>query len=119
RKGRPRWVLAATPVLAVVALIPIPPEPLRPGEARVAILAVSKGLATVVQTADHAIMIDCGAGTVAYPGKRFVAPYLWTRGVRSLDAIFLSHAHADHTNAVLETVDRFTVREVIVSPEFR
>ncbi len=118
RGFRPRWVAALAPVAAAVALIPPAGPAIPAGEARLAVLSVGKGLTAVVRTSEATVLFDCGAGRIVDPGTRYVAPYLWSRGVRSIDAIFLSHAHDDHVNALQAVVDRFRVGRVYVNPEF-
>src|SRR5690606_29944679 len=41
---------------------------------------------------------------------------LWSRGITHLDAVVLSHADADHYNALPELLRRFSVGVVYVSP---
>ncbi len=41
-----------------------------------------------------------------------VASYLRQRGIRTIDAMVLSHAHADHAGGVRRLINEFTVREV-------
>ncbi len=45
-----------------------------------------------------------------------MAGYLWSRGITHLDAIVISHADADHYNAVPALLDQFSVGSVYVSP---
>jgi competence protein ComEC len=41
---------------------------------------------------------------------------LWSRGIKHLDAVVVSHADADHFNALPELLNRFSVGVVYVSP---
>jgi competence protein ComEC len=45
-------------------------------------------------------------------GRRVVAPFLWGRGVRSVDLVILSHPHPDHMNGLLFVLRKFTVGEL-------
>jgi len=60
------------------------------------------------------------AGRLGAPGaaRRAMAAVLWSEGVRRIDTLVISHADADHFNAVPELLERFSVGEVIVSPAF-
>jgi competence protein ComEC len=118
RGWRPRWAIAAAPIVAATVLTPMSSRPVPAGEARLAILGVGKGLTTVLRTSQSTVLFDCGAGRILEPGPRFVAPYLWREGVRSIDAVFLSHAHDDHTNAVLAIAERFRIGHVYVNEGF-
>ncbi|KAB7768344.1 DNA internalization-related competence protein ComEC/Rec2 [Xanthomonas maliensis] len=68
------------------------------GEADVQVLDVGQGLAVLVRTQRHAILVDTGPAVRDGfdAGERVVVPALRALGVRRLDAIVLSHADADH-----------------------
>jgi competence protein ComEC len=50
--------------------------------------------------------------------RRQIAPFLWHRGVRRIDEVFLSHADLDHFNGLPELLDRFAVGQVTLTPTF-
>lgn len=51
-------------------------------------------------------------GTTAFDvGEQVVAPYLWSRGIRSLEAVILTHAHQDHMGGLDFILDNFEVEE--------
>lgn len=57
-------------------------------------------------------------------GEQVVAPYLWSRGVRSLEAVVLTHAHQDHMGGLDFILDNFEVKEFwrgngVVGPDLR
>jgi competence protein ComEC len=45
-------------------------------------------------------------------GEDVVSPYLWRRGLRRLDVLMISHAHADHAGGVPAILENFHPREV-------
>ena len=47
---------------------------------------------------------------------RAISSSLWSRGITHLDAVIISHADADHYNALPELLERFSVGVVYVSP---
>lgn len=81
------------------------------------ILAVGHGLSVVVETSDgHIWLYDCGKSRDPNVGRRVIAPALWSRGVRRIDGIILSHADSDHLNGLPDLLDRFDVEAVYVNP---
>jgi competence protein ComEC len=88
-------------------------------ELRVTVLSVGHGGCMVIETPDGRCLVY-DTGSMAGPGvvRRVVAPYLWSRGVRRVDELFLSHADADHFNGVGELLRRFPVGQVTLTPSF-
>jgi competence protein ComEC len=105
-------------VWTVTGLIPSPPD--RPAdELRVTFLAVGKGGCTVIETPDGRCLVYDAGSTAGPSAVRFViAPYLWHRGIRRIDELYLSHADADHFNGVGELFRRFPVGQVTLTPSF-
>jgi competence protein ComEC len=61
------------------------------------------------------------AGTITGPEvvRRTIAPFLWERGIRRIDEVFLSHADLDHYNGLPALMERFPVGQVTLTPSFR
>jgi competence protein ComEC len=90
-----------------------------PGRPEAEVLAVGHGLAVVIRDeGGGTTLYDCGRMLDPHVGRRLVAPALWERGTRRLDAIILSHADADHYNGLPDLLDRFAVGAVLVPPGF-
>jgi competence protein ComEC len=69
----------------------------RPGGLEADVLAVGHGLAVVIDAGHgRAILYDCGRMRDPSVGRRVVAPALWERGIRRLEAVVLSHADPCH-----------------------
>ncbi|MCD0278036.1 DNA internalization-related competence protein ComEC/Rec2 [Xanthomonas melonis] len=68
------------------------------GEADLHVFDVGQGLAVLVRTQRHALLLDTGPAVRDGfdAGERVVLPALHALGVRGLDALILSHADADH-----------------------
>lgn len=88
-------------------------------ELRVTFLSVGHGGCVVIETPDDRTLVY-DAGTMAGPVavKRIVAPYLWSRGIRRIDELFLSHADLDHYNGVPQLARRFPLGRVSLTPSF-
>lgn len=84
---------------------------------RCAVLSVGHGTAVVVELpGGQTLLYDAGRLGSPTSAARAVSGYLWSRGIRHLDAVVVSHADADHYNALPTLVDQFSVGVVYVSP---
>ncbi len=45
-------------------------------------------------------------------GEEVVSPYLWSRGLKHLDVVALTHAHHDHLDGLLSVLDNFQVSQL-------
>ncbi len=80
-------------------------------------LAVGHGACTVVELPQgQTLLYDAGAMGAPESTARTIAEFLWTRRITHLDAIIVTHADADHYNAIPELLKRFSVGAVYVSP---
>jgi competence protein ComEC len=62
------------------------------------------------------LLIDAGTGGeegVFDTGRNVVAPYIWNTGARRIDAIIVTHPHADHLGGVPYLLKNFRVGMVI------
>ncbi len=116
-------VLAALPVLAAAVLIvahPLPPD-LPHDRLEVTTLDVGQGDSIlVVAPPGRTLLVDGGglkdADFGTDTGADAVAPYLWTRGIRRLDAVALTHAHQDHIGGLFAILRDFDVGEIWIGP---
>ncbi|MCS7305113.1 MAG: ComEC/Rec2 family competence protein [Thermoguttaceae bacterium] len=78
-------------------------------------LSVGHGLAVVLHLPDgQTWLYDAGATAPAGRTAEIIAGYLWSRGIRQLEAVFLSHPDQDHYNALPELLERFRIERVIM-----
>jgi competence protein ComEC len=112
---------------AVVAMVLWPePKLVSPGELEVTAIDVGQGDSLlVVGPGGKTMLVDAG-GPVGGPseaaavvsgfdvGEEVVAPYLWSRRIRRLDVIALSHAHSDHMGGMPAVMRDFRPRELWV-----
>jgi competence protein ComEC len=92
---------------------------LPPDELRVTFLAVGHGGCTVLELPDgRTLLYDAGAIGGPDVTRRQIAPFLWARGVRRIDEVFLSHADLDHFNGLPDLLWRFAVGQITCTPTF-
>ena len=92
----------------------------RPAEINVHFIDVGQGDAALVVTPHgHAMLFDTGGtrDTAFDIGARVDLPYLHHYGVRSVDYIFLSHAHEDHAAGAGAILSRMPVKHVYTADE--
>ncbi len=86
------------------------------GAFRVTALDIGQGSALVVETARHTLLFDAGPGPEStHAGERIVAPYLIATGVRSLDALVISHSDSDHAGGAPAVLQAVAVRQLLAS----
>ncbi len=80
-------------------------------------VSVGHGSAVVARLpGGQTLLYDAGRMGSPLAGERAIAAVLWSKGIRHLDAVVLSHADADHYNALPGLVKKFSVGVVYVSP---
>jgi competence protein ComEC len=123
--ARGRWWRAAAGTAVGVLLVllvwhPFPAE-VHAGELEMSVIDVGQGDSILVVFPDGQRLLVDGGGIPAFghqtrsqldTGEDVVAPYLWDRGMRSVDIVALSHAHEDHIGGLPALVADFHPREL-------
>ncbi len=113
-----RWTAAAIAVWLLVGTL-FGLGHFRRAEFRVSFLSVGHGGCTVIETSSGRVLVyDAGAMTGPDLTRRIILPYLWSRGHRRIDDLFISHADLDHFSGVPDLLDRFPVTRVTLTPSF-
>ena len=113
-----RWgrrTIAVTGV-AVVAWLLLPMVSAGAPALRIDMLAVGDGSCFVLRSPGSTVVFDAGSSDLD-AGRRRIVGALRRLGVRSVDALLISHPNLDHYSAVLEIVDEFGVGMVLVTPQ--
>jgi competence protein ComEC len=88
-------------------------------ELRVTFLAVGHGSCVLLEPTDgRCVLYDAGSLSGPDVVRNSIAPFLWQRGHRRIDEVFVSHADADHFNGLVELSKRFAIGQVSFTPSF-
>ncbi len=84
---------------------------------RLSFIAVGHGTSVLVELPDGKVLLyDAGRMGSPRAAAMPIASVLWSRRIHHIDALVLSHADADHFNAVPDLLERFSVGIIYVSP---
>ncbi len=123
-RGVWRWPALACVLGFFTLLLWHPTRPdVPPGSLELTAIDVGQGDSLLVVFPDSKIMLVDGGGVLAYGrvrkpnidmGEDVVSPYLWSRGIRRVDVIAVTHAHEDHSGGIAALIENFRPREVWV-----
>ena len=80
-------------------------------EDSVAILDVGQADSAVISSGGHICLIDAGS---TEDGTTDAVTYLEGMGVNKIDIMVITHFHSDHTNNVLDVMNKFEVETIII-----
>jgi competence protein ComEC len=88
----------------------------KPAGLRGVVAAMGHGCGIVFTTpAGRTLVFDAGRLGAPAAASRSLAAVLWSERTRTIDHLVISHADVDHFNAVPELLERFVVREAVVT----
>ncbi|HWL93268.1 MAG TPA: ComEC/Rec2 family competence protein, partial [Phycisphaerae bacterium] len=88
------------------------------GNLRVWMLAVGDGTATVVELPNgKTLLYDFGTSS-AFDASTVAADLFRVRGIRAIDAAFVSHPNFDHYCSIPAVARKFTIGRVIINDQF-
>jgi len=126
--GRRRILPATALVMLLAAVAALAIHPFRPrvkaGRLELTAIDVGQGEALFLGLPHGQTMLVDGGGLAAFGsgaapaldvGEEVVSPYLWSRSIRRLDVVAISHAHADHIGGLPSLLENFPVGELWIS----
>ncbi len=115
-RGRPR-IASATVYLATLVAIVSGTDVTRLARVsehrrmlRLTVFDVGQAESMLLETGSHTLLVDAGGapfGGGIDVGRRVLAPALWARGIRSLDALLVTHGDPDHLGGAVAVADDF------------
>jgi len=120
-RRRPLFMVAGLASLAASALWIgfVPPHPrIQPGVLEVTSIDVGEGDSILlVSPQGQSLLVDAGGiphwmHSELDIGEDVVSPYLWSRGIHHLDAVAVTHPHADHIGGMRAVLANFHPREL-------
>ena len=123
-----RWTRAAVVALPLIAVMVLWPAPIASSHQAMEVTAIDVGQGDsllVISPEGQTMLVDAGGPVGAVTetsvatslfdiGEEVVSPYLWSRQIRKLDVIVLSHAHSDHMGGMAAVMRSFRPRELWV-----
>ncbi|MEA2059157.1 MAG: DNA internalization-related competence protein ComEC/Rec2 [Thermodesulfobacteriota bacterium] len=89
----------------------------------VTVLDVGQGFSAFIELPQgKRILVDGGGFSYVSrfdTGAHIVAPFLWKKKVKTLDAVILTHPEADHMNGLVFILDNFRVKKFIKNSDKR
>jgi competence protein ComEC len=88
---------------------------------RVTFLDVAQGDSAVLELPEgQVVLIDGGAAYERFDmGQGVVAPFLWNKGIRTIDHVIATHPQLDHVGGLTWVIKHFTVRNYWTTGEQR
>ena len=117
-----RWPAGACAgaLFALIFWHPFPAD-FRHGELELDAIDVGQGDSLLVSFPNGKLMLVDGGGVLTFGhhsppkidiGEDVVSPYLWTRSVRKIDIVALTHAHDDHARGLPAIIENFHPAEL-------
>jgi competence protein ComEC len=113
--GAPVFLAALVSIVSGVDVIRLArsggPEP----SLRLTVFDVGQAESMLLESGGHTLLVDTGGvpfGGGIDIGRRVLAPALWVRGIRSLDAMLVTHGDPDHLGGAVALVHDFRPRKI-------
>jgi len=119
KKHRYRFYVSIGLIGIVLMVSNVLPKPLR-----LTFIDVGEGDALLIQTPqEHAFLVDGGgyenSDDDTQPiSEKTLLPLLYSKNIRKLDGVFITHNHADHAQGIEEILQKMPVKEIFLSNKY-
>jgi competence protein ComEC len=119
-RGRLRATRAAIWILSLLAIVfGVDLTTFRESDSgpslRLTVFDVGQSESMLLEARGRTLLVDTGGapfGGGIDIGRRVLAPALWARGIRALDAVLVTHGDPDHLGGAVAVVDDFRPRQI-------
>jgi competence protein ComEC len=122
-------IISLIATAAIIATYPFHPR-LAPQRLELTVLDVGQGDSLFLSFPHGRTMLVDGGGEIGTfhsggmrmgldVGEDVVSPYLWSRGIKRIDVVALTHAHEDHLGGLPAIFENFRVGELWVGRDIR
>ena len=80
----------------------------------ITMLDVGQGDSIVGINKDGVFLIDGGGSNTFNTGESVVLPYLKSKGIQTIDFVFVSHNDTDHIKGIIEIVDKIKIKNLFL-----
>jgi competence protein ComEC len=112
--GATVWLISLTAIVSGADLLEARGTQPRP-PFRLTVFDVGQAESMLLVAGGRTMLVDTGGapfGGGVDIGRRVLAPALWARGIRSLDAMLVTHGDPDHLGGALAVADDFRPRQI-------
>lgn len=110
-----RWVLPASlSAITLCAALIASAAVYSSGGGYITALDVGQGQSLAVMSGNSTVLIDCGGRNSPENAGDIASAYLLSRGRSRVDALILTHLHADHANGAVRLIEDMKVASVVM-----
>jgi competence protein ComEC len=101
--------------LIAVVILAWPKANLAPSQWQLHVIDVGNGAAMLLRSNDHAVLVDTGPGqaNAGDSGANIIWPYLYRLGIKTLDAVILTHDDNEHIGGTRSILKLFHVKRLV------
>jgi len=107
-----KWKLAIGVMASLCVIVSINViEKLQPAKLTITFFDVGQGDAALIHTpTGKNVLVDAGVWSPSYnSGRSIILPHLQASGIEKVDAVFLSHPHADHIGGIIDLIEEIPI----------